>query len=168
MPDDAAFTSASTPEQIAADAEAKVLGEADTRVATEYEGVAPGYFEGIDDPTISATVGPGALAQTLGREAAHAAAKEFPNEPQPITPAHAALLNTVDNLDSQAAALRAAAAEMSTARDVSIGEYYGNLRTGQVIAGAQIPEADRIGPFHSPELARQALIEARNQYLNPA
>jgi hypothetical protein len=105
----AVFTAASTPEEIAAEAEAKVLGEPDAKAAIELEGVAPGFFEDLDDPAISATVGPGALAQTLGRDAAHAAAKQFPNDPAPITPAHAALLNTVGNLHVQTDVLRAAA-----------------------------------------------------------
>ena len=166
MPDDVVYTSASTPEEIAAEAEARVLGESDAKVATELEGVSPGYFEDLDDTSISATVGPGALSQTLGRDAARAAAKQFPNDPEPISEAHAALLGTVGNLDAQAQALREAAAEFGNATSGGIGEYYGDLATGEVLAGAQIPNDRRIGPFHSPELARAALLEAVNHYRN--
>jgi len=164
MPDGVAFTPASTPEEIAAEAEAQVLG---SRSATEYEGVSGGVISNLDDPTISATVGPGALAQSMGRDAAREAAKQFPNAPEPITPAQAAMFNTLDNLETQTQALHAAAAELSGVQGTGIGEYYGDLRTGQVVAGQQIPEDQRIGPFHSPQLAREALKEAITQYRRP-
>jgi len=156
-----------TPEEIANEAEAGVLGGASFVSENADPGVTPNYFEDLDDPTISAVVGPGALEEPVGRTAAREALRQFPNEPAPITPAHAEMLNTVGNLDAQTAALRAVAGELGGAAGESVGEYYGDLRTGQVMLGAQIPEDQRIGPFHSAAVARAAVVEARRQFTSP-
>ena len=163
------FNGANTPEEIAAAAESKVLGAPESRVATEFEGASASFLQDLDDPTIAGTVGPGAMAQSLGREAAREAAKEFPNTTEPITPAQASLLGTVGNLNAQESALRAAAADFAStgAATGTMGEYYGDLRTGQVVTGPQISEDRRIGPFHSPQLAQEALKEAIQQYRHP-
>lgn len=158
---------AASPEAIAAAAEARVLGTGSGTVGVSETGGVDGGLADLDDVTIGPIVGPGALSQPLDVVSAREAAKQFSNAPAPVTGEEANVLRRVTNLDAQESSLRAVAQEFGVTEGGAIGNYYGDLATGEVMAGPQIPEDRRIGPFHSAALARAAVAEARNKYTHP-
>lgn len=159
---------AETPDVMGPESSIGTAAAYDTDVDAAFGGddaMTPGPLEDLGDNPIADAVGPGALAEPLGPEAAHEAALRFASEVNEANkarsvpasdPEAAALLGDIGRLDAATARLSADDKALGDAAD----EYWADLRTGRVEREADDGVYSRIGPFHSAAEAQAAIADA--------